>query len=296
MLSSDQISAFLSVIEEGSFQLAAKRLHVTSSAVSQRIKLLEEVVGQVLLERASPCMPTAAGSALLAYARQSAHLEEDALRKIQNNRDLAGSSTKVCIVVNADSLATWFLPALQDLALSGVQFDIQIEDQDFSSELLQSGRAIGVITSKATPAPGCRSVKLGAIEYLAVASSKFKKKFFSKGVTAEALGSAPTLIFNRKDDLQHRYLRMITKRKVSPPVHYLPSSNAFVSAAILDLGWGMNPRSLVSEQLKKGDLVEIIPDSPLMVNLYWQHWNLDTELIKRLSVSIIDAANKALNP
>lgn len=60
ILLSPQVVAFIAVIEETSFERAAKRLSVTPSAISQRIKQLEERVGQLLVVRQSPCKPTPA--------------------------------------------------------------------------------------------------------------------------------------------------------------------------------------------------------------------------------------------
>lgn len=54
-LGADQLAALAAVIECGSFDAAADRLHVTPSAVSQRIKALESRVGQVLVVRDKPC-------------------------------------------------------------------------------------------------------------------------------------------------------------------------------------------------------------------------------------------------
>lgn len=49
-----QLATFQAVIEGGSFEAAARTLHVTPSAVSQRIKALEQAVGQVLVRRRTP--------------------------------------------------------------------------------------------------------------------------------------------------------------------------------------------------------------------------------------------------
>ena len=77
-----QIAAFAAVIELGSFDAAAERLHVTPSAVSQRIKALEQRVGQVLVIREKPCVATPAGVPLLRLAVQTALLESEALAEM----------------------------------------------------------------------------------------------------------------------------------------------------------------------------------------------------------------------
>ncbi|HEX9497612.1 MAG TPA: LysR family transcriptional regulator, partial [Mycobacterium sp.] len=76
------IPSTAAVIERGSFDAAAERLHVTPSAVSQRIKALEQRVGQVLVVREKPCTATAAGVPLLRLAAQTALLESEALAEM----------------------------------------------------------------------------------------------------------------------------------------------------------------------------------------------------------------------
>jgi LysR family transcriptional regulator, chromosome initiation inhibitor len=74
-IDSRQLTAFAAVLREGSFEAAARSLHLTPSAVSQRIKLLEERLGRVLIRRAAPCTATGAGQALQRHAQQLQLLE-----------------------------------------------------------------------------------------------------------------------------------------------------------------------------------------------------------------------------
>ena len=78
------LAALAAVVREGSFERAARKLHVTPSAVSQRIKQLEERTGQVLVQRGTPCTGTEAGRRLCLHLEQVALLE-NALRN--NNKD-----------------------------------------------------------------------------------------------------------------------------------------------------------------------------------------------------------------
>ncbi|MFD1214953.1 LysR family transcriptional regulator, partial [Arthrobacter sp. GCM10027362] len=61
----DHLATFAAVVEHGTFDAAARRLHVTPSAVSQRIKAMEQAAGRVLLQRTAPVQPTAAGEAVV---------------------------------------------------------------------------------------------------------------------------------------------------------------------------------------------------------------------------------------
>ena len=300
-LDTAQLAALAAVLEEGSFERAALALHVTRSAVSQRVKLLEERVGQVLIRRASPCTPTEAGQALLRHAQQMALSEADALRSI------AGSSVglgpvRLALGVNADSLASWFVDAMAQAAEPGegmappITFDIHVEDQDHSSELLRQGRVMAAVTADPQPVQGCQVVRLGTMRYRALASPAFMERHFAQGVTAAALAQAPVLVFNRKDALQERFMRRIARRALAPPVHWLPSSQGFVAATLAGLGWGMSPDQLAREAIDAGHLVELAPGKPVDVALYWQFWRLNVQALQHMTQAVQQAAAASLLP
>lgn len=291
-LDSRQLAAFAAVLDEGSFEAAARALHVTPSAVSQRIKGLEERLGRVLVRRGTPCVATEAGEALQRHARQLRLLEREVLAPFE----AAADALPVSIAVNADSIATWFVPALAALRRShAVAFDLVVEDQDHSSALLRQGRVMAAVSADPQPVQGCRALPLGRMRYLAVASPAFVAAHFAGGVDDTTLAAAPCVVFNRKDELQHRWMRRVTRRRVAPPLHHVPSTHGFVHAALHGLGWGMNPDVLVAPLLQAGDLVELVPGLVLDVPLYWQHWRLDAPLLAELTRCVRDAA-RALRP
>lgn len=291
-LDSAQLNAFAAVIDEGSFERAAAVLHVTRSAVSQRIKLLEERVGQVLVRRATPCTPTEAGQALYRHAREVALSEADALAAIGGGHH---TTTRLAIGVNADSLATWFPQAMaQAAAGQAITFDIHVEDQDHSINLLREGRVMAAVTADPQPVQGCKVLPLGTLRYRALASPAFMRQYFAAGVTAATLGQAPMLVFNRKDALQHRFVRRITRRKLAPPVHWLPEAHAFASATRAGLGWGMIPDPMVQADLQTGALVELLPGKPVDVPLYWQYWRLNVQALAHMTAAVRTQARSAL--
>ncbi len=293
-LDSRQLAAFAAVLREGSFEGAANALFVTPSAISQRIKQLEDRLGRVLIQRGSPCVATAAGQALQRHAQQVQLLEAQALAAFGIGSE-ANAQLPVAIAVNADSLATWLAPALAHTqAAHGCTFDLIVEDQDHSNELLRAGRVMGAITTDAHAVQGCNVLPLGSMRYLAVASPIFFDRFFATGVNDASLFMAPCNVFNRKDALQSAFLKMIMKKKINPPHHFVPSTHGFVEAALRGLGWGMNPIALVSEHIKRGELRELKRNKPLDVPLYWQHWRLDNEVLRTLTQEIGRAATKNL--
>ncbi|RKR86363.1 LysR family transcriptional regulator [Micromonospora pisi] len=294
-LDSVQLTTFAAVVNEGSFEAAARTLHVTSSAVSQRIKALEQVVGQVLVRRTKPCEATEAGQALLRLAGQVALLEHEALRAARG--PLAGGAvrTRVAVVVNADSLATWFLAALTELPPEfTVTFDLREDDQDHTAELLRDGSVMAAVTAQNVPVQGCRVERLGAMRYLAVAAPRLATRHFPDGPASAAFAAAPMIALNRKDTLQHRFLNRVTRRRLDPPLHHVPSAWGFVEAVRLGLGWGLVPEQIALDDIAAGRCVELAPGRHLDVPLYWQHWRLDSAILNALTGAVQTAARSAL--
>ena len=284
-LDGQQLTAFAAVIELGSFDAAAVRLHVTPSAISQRIKGLEQRVGQVLVVREKPCRATAAGAPLLRLAAQTAILESEALA------ETAGGSTertRIAIAVNADSMATWFNTVFG--RLPGVLFDIRIEDQDHSAKLLREGAVMGAVTTERTAVPGCRVQSLGVMRYVPVAVKRYVREYLSAGFTAAAAASAPSLAWNRDDALQDNLIRKVFRKSIGRPVHYVPTAEGFGAAVRAGLGWGMYP-----EQLLNADFVQIA-DVHLDVPLYWQSWKMDSVLVGTVSDAVLSAAAALRQP
>ncbi|TDD68018.1 LysR family transcriptional regulator ArgP [Jiangella aurantiaca] len=284
-----QLSAFAAVVEEGSFEAAARRLHVTPSAVSQRVKALEARLGRILVTRTRPAGATPAGQVLARYAGQVRLLEGEALAALCD--DPGGVEVRLPVAVNADSLATWFLPALTGLATERAAcFEIHQEDQDHSATLLREGVVMAAVTADPRAVQGCSVRPLGRMRYLGVASPAFARRWFPDGPTAAALGSATTLLFNRKDALQARFARELAGRPVDPPVTVLPSSVGFADAAILGLAWTLVPETMARPALDDGRLVEFARGRHLDVPLYWQRWKLASSLLDELTDAVVAAA------
>lgn len=291
----DQLRALAAVLDEGSFEAAAARLHVTPSAVSQRVRALEQRAGRVLVVRSRPCRATEPGAVLARLAGQVALLERDAAA------DLAGAgrgdepaTTRLAMAVNADSLSSWFPAALGGLP-PGVVVDVRREDQDRTAELLRDGTVTAAVTADARAVQGCRVRPLGAMRYLALASPHFVARWFDEGVSAAALDRAPLLAFNREDALQHRFAARLAGRPVRPPVHHVPSNGAFVELLRAGLAWGMASEQVAADGLANGALVELAPGEVLDVPLYWQHWALRTPTLDDLTERVTRAAAGSLH-
>jgi len=295
MLDYAALNALAAVVREGSFERAARALNVTPSAVSQRVKLLEERIGGALLVRGQPCVATEAGLQLCRHVERVGMLEHelrDALPALGMGDGEAHERVTVRVAVNADSLATWFMAAAATFAVQeeAALLDLSVDDQDHTAERLRSGAVLAAVTALAEPVAGCNSEALGTMHYVAAASPEFIKQHFAKGVGARALASAPSLVFDRKDRLQARWVRRVCHRNVETPRHWIPSAHAFVEAACAGMGWGMHPASMVADAMREGTLVELVPGSTLPVPLYWQQARAAPQLLRRLGAAVRAAA------
>lgn len=295
MLDSRQLAALAAVVEEGGFDRAARRLHVTQSAVSQRIKQLEEQLGQTLVLRTSPIRATPAGQQVLKHFRQVDLLEQELLGAL-SLQDARGY-TRVAIGVNADSLETWLPDALQRLLIpESLLVDLKVDDQDATQQLLRDGEVIGCITSSPRAMPGCSSVPLGVMPYRCLASPGYLAHYFPDGVDGAHFRRAPVAEFSHKDQLQNRYLQRFFD--IGPheyPRHRIPSSTAFCELILRGQACGMVPDQQGLDLLARGVAVDMTPGRYLAVPLYWHVWNLNSDLIRKLTATLVDVAREQLD-
>lgn len=285
MLDYPQLQALCAVHRRGSFDLAAASLGITPSAVSQRIKALEDRIGALLIRRGQPCTATETGLRLIQHF--------DAVMLMEAALPLPDPAPVVTrIAVNADSLAAWVIPALA--ACPGMLFDIVIDDQDVSQDWLRRGEVAGAITAHPGPLQGCDTLPLGRLRYHATASPAFMARWLPDGPTRAGLARAPALTFSDKDRLQTDWLETHLGPGIAFPTHRIASSQGFVDAALAGLGWGMNPAPLVEGHLKTGRLVEVIAGTPLDVALHWQFARRTAPALEPLTRALRAAAQGVL--
>jgi LysR family transcriptional regulator (chromosome initiation inhibitor) len=293
----DQLHTLVVVVEEGTFEAAARRLRVTASAVSQRIKAMEQAAGQVLLQRVNPVLATEAGEVVLRYGRQLQLLDGDTARELGGLGIASGDRISLPVAVNGDTLATWFLPAVADFPEKyNVVFDIHREDQEHTTSLLRSGAVMAAVTSTAEAVQGCITVPLGIMRYRAVCTPRFAGRWLGGEPSLERLEHAPVVTFDRRDDLQHRFFRSMVGRDLHAPRHYIPTSDDFARAVMHGLGWGMLPEQQCLDDIAAGRLVELAVNDTVDVHLYWQRWNLASPLLDEVTRRVRSAAAGSLHP
>lgn len=288
-----QLAALAAIHRRGSFDLAAVDLHVTPSALSQRVKALEEATGTLLIRRGKPCIATETGLRLIRHHDEIALLEQHLSRDLPG---LAHGPATLRIAVNADSLATWVIHALA--ATPDFLFDLVIDDQEVSQDWLKRGEVAAAITAHPGPLQGCDTVPLGALRYVATASPAYLARWLPDGPTPQALSTAPALTFSDKDELQTRWVAALLGANAprSLPTHRMASSHAFVDACLHGIGWAMNPQALVARHLAAGRLCDLAPGTPLDTPLHWQFARLTAPALAPLTRAIRHAAAQALVP
>ncbi|MET9393059.1 LysR family transcriptional regulator ArgP [Streptomyces sp. NPDC006624] len=290
----DQVRTLLAVVDEGTFDAAAAALHVTPSAISQRVKALEQRTGRVLLMRTKPVRPTQSGEVLVRLARQMARLEHDAYAELGLSG--TGEPARVAVAVNADSLATWFLRVLtrvpEELRLC---FELRREDEDHTAAMLRQGAVMAAVTSSPDPVPGCSVRPLGRMRYLPVAAPDFAARRLA-GPLEKVLLEAPVVTFDRRDDFQDDFVRRLTRGRggASALRHYVPTSEGFLETVALGLGWGLVPEAQAEPLLRDGRLVAFAGDRVTDVPLYWQQWKLDSPAVAQVAEAVTAAAAQAL--
>jgi LysR family transcriptional regulator (chromosome initiation inhibitor) len=287
--------AFEAVLQESSFERAARRLSITQSAVSQRIRQLENELGQILLVRSKPVRPTPAGRRLLPYLAQMRLLQTEAGRALQPTG--RGGAVRLAIGVNADSLATWFWPAVSAVVHGeGIVVDCVLDDQDHTHALLAAGEVLGCVSTRERPMRGCVALPLGVMRYRCLASPGFRHRHFPRGLTRSALASAPVIVFGRHDDMHEAILcRQFGLEPGQFPNHVVPSSEGFVAVAEAGLGYGFIPEIQAGDQIASGALVELAPGNHEDVALYWHHWEVQSPVMARFSSALVAGARLALD-
>jgi LysR family transcriptional regulator (chromosome initiation inhibitor) len=301
------LECLAALADGGSFDRAAQLLSITQSAVSQRLRALETGLGRLLVVRSRPLRLTAAGKVMLRYARQMQAMRADLQRELGA---ALGADERLPIAVNADSLATWVLPALDPVVQAGQRegfgLELIVDDQDFTHDWLREGAVLGCVSSLAEALHGCSVQLLGAMRYIAVASPAFCQRQLPKGLDRANFAQVPWLVFNRKDDMHALWVaEAFGLRGPHLVERYVPSSEAHVRAAVMGWGIGVMPEQMAAPWLAEGRLQTLHESVHIDVLLHWHQWRLRpqagspepallTGALDRIGQALITGAQQAL--
>ncbi|MCS0045673.1 MULTISPECIES: LysR family transcriptional regulator ArgP [Vibrio diabolicus subgroup] len=288
------IEALDAVVYQGSFERAAEHLFVSQSAISQRIKQLEKFLAQPVLVRSQPPKPTLIGKKLLGLYRRVRLLEHEILPELKN--DTSTRPVQLSLATNADSLATWLLPALQDVMKQRqVELKLTIYGESRSIEKLKSGEVTGAISLESQPIPGCRADYLGRVDYVCVASPEFYQRYFAQGVNNQTLAKAPAVSYDQYDDLHRTFLTEHFNVSPDSVIHHnISSSEAFLKVALAGVAYCLIPRLQITDELERGALVDVTPGFLMSHRIYWHHWQLETGVLQEISHAIVGYAQRHL--
>ncbi|MDN0077330.1 LysR family transcriptional regulator ArgP [Crenobacter sp. SG2303] len=290
------LQALSAVVDSGGFDKAASQLFITQSAVSQRIRQLEDRIGQLVLTRTTPVQPTTVGRRLLQHYRQLSLMEADLMDALQPDND-ANQYTTLAVGVNNDSLASWFLPAIAPLlAERRLLLDVMLDDQDYTHELMRQGHVIGCVSTRAQPIQGGDSVPLGVMRYRCLATPAFAIRHFPGGLSHEALAKAPAIEFSHKDDLHSEYLADKLGYRGSYPRFLLPNPASFIDGTRLGFAYSLLPELMLGDELAKGELIDLTPGQWVDLPLYWHHWRVGSALVEDLADTLLAYCRQALRP
>lgn len=291
----DQLRALEAIVRRGGFERAAAALNLTQSAVSQRIRSLEEQIGAPVLLRTAPPKATAMGNELLGLLESVGKLESECRLRLGDKSHEETWKT-IAIGVNADSLSTWFLDALAETILSDrILLSLVVENEDLTQELMRRGEVIGCVTSTAHPLAGCEAVSLGEMRYQCVASPRFIRRFFPEGFTLEALSRAPAVLFNHSDRVHERFLQKVFPRaSIQFPFHLVPSSEGFAGVVARGLAYGVVPSPQAEPLIKKGRLRTIHPEHEVKIRLYWHYPRNESKSVRMIRLNLMERSKKVL--
>ncbi|CAH7008562.1 LysR family transcriptional regulator ArgP [Vibrio chagasii] len=288
------IEALDAVVKQRSFERAAEQLYISQSAVSQRIKQLEKWLAQPALVRENPPRPTPAGKKLLGLYRRVRLLEHELVPELMNED--GNQPLSISIATNADSLATWLLPALSGVMKSRqVELNLAIHGESRTIEKIKSGEVAGAISLESQAIPGCSADYLGRMDYVCVASPDFHQRYFSEGVNYTTLRKAPAVSYDQYDDLHKKFLHdHFNVPRDSVINHTVGSSEAFVRLALSGVAYCLIPRLQIIEELESGSLIDITPGFLLSYRIYWHHWQLESGVLKEISQAILSFTHEHL--
>ncbi|OXX24863.1 LysR family transcriptional regulator ArgP [Vibrio sp. V08_P9A1T1] len=288
------IEALDAVLQQGSFERAAENLYISQSAISQRIKQLEKFIAQPVLIREQPPRPTLVGKKLLGLYRRVCLLENELVPELMNEEH--SRPVSIAIATNADSLATWLLPALSNtMKTRQVELNLTVFGESRTIEKIKNGEVAGAISLESQAIPGCNADYLGRMDYVCVASPDFYQRYFSQGVNFHTLKKAPAVSYDQYDDLHKKYLHdHFNVPRDAVINHTVGSSEAFVKLALSGAAYCLIPRLQIAQELEIGTLIDITPGFILTNRIYWHHWQLETGILQEISQAIIQYARQVL--
>lgn len=286
------LEALYAIQEVQSFEGAAKKLHITQSAISQRIKALETYYGEPVLTRTFPYHPTELGKRLIGHFKRISLLEEELNKEIKRS----DAMQRIAIAINRDSLETWFIEWIKKSDLLGsILIEVIADDQERTIDYLKNGLVSAALSTSEREILGGKVQFVGNMEYVLTATPEFVENYLTKG--PKSLLTAPALKFDLNDQLHEKYLEKffnLNGKEIN--YHVVPSVHGFKQMALSGFAYGLIPRIDIEKELKSNKLVEIYSNKVWKVPLYWHYWTIESKAYQKFNQEIIQFISQKLVP
>lgn len=266
-----QLEYFVAVAEEANFTRAAQRVHVAQPAVSAQIARLERELGQPLLDRARRQVRlTAAGAAVLPYARAALAAVADARGAVEEIAGLVRGSVTVA-TVTAHNVDIPALLAAFHTAHPGVEITLGTADSDRLIDGVRSGDFDVVIASVgADEVPEGLAIEITADEAVDAAVGRGDPWWAAGSVTVAALADRPLIALPRGTGLRRRLDEAFAAAGRTPRIAFEATTpHELAALAARGLGVAIVPRPVARG---RADLhgVAIIPELRGRLVLAWR--------------------------
>ena len=293
MLDYRAIAALHAIIETQGFETAAQKLFITQSAVSQRIRTLENYYGKPVLIRTLPYRPTELGKSLLGHYKRLMFLEESLKLTLSTEKQ----SPRISIAISRDSLETWFVEVMERLeTILPITLEALADDQEDTLEYLKKGLVSACASTEARPITGCHAKFLGYFDYVLVASPEFIHNYFKhKKDRVKNLRKAPHVIFDSKDYLHARYLKKFFNiTDAGSHYHVVPSVAGFRQFALKGHACALIPEIDIKKELVQKKLINLFPDKIWKMPIYWHSWVLENKNYEEFNDLVLKVAKNIL--
>ncbi|MDC7235256.1 MAG: ArgP/LysG family DNA-binding transcriptional regulator [Spirochaetales bacterium] len=286
-----QLEALGAVIEEGGFDRAADVLGLTQSAVTQRVKQLETLMGKPLLIRSNPPVPTEAGVPLYTHFKKVRLLEEE----LDSATAEGLSGMPLSLGVNASTLGSWFLPVL-NFIMNNTLVDLHVGEAWVVHKLLKNGDIAGCISLRQRPSRGCYVDYLGKLVLRCFATRDFKDRYFPRGIDAESMRSAPAVLFHPESQMMQRFQKKVLDvHPFEVPTHIIPSQSEYMQMIGSGVAYGFLPEPLFNQFKADKGLIDLSPTAPIIIPQYWHRWGIESKMMDLITLKIKEeAAGKLL--
>jgi len=260
----ENMKSFISVVEIGSISGAADRLGVAKSAVSRRLKELEEHLGVELFHRTTRRMNlTDTGRA---FYQQAKRIMEDMFEAEHATSQAHGTlkgSLKIALPATFGLMHMG--PAINEFSQSHPQIVFDLDFNDREVDLIREGFDLAIRIAN-LPDSSLIARRLAPVKFVMCASPAYLEQM-GLPPSPEELSEHRCLVYSLLRDYENWYFTDSNGREIRIKIHpYLKASTGefLKDAAIEGLGIILLPSFIAYKEIESGKLVQILNDYKLV--------------------------------